>query len=154
MHMTNDTMARILFPAIIGAGCMVVALTAMNAIAAMTNLTPNVGDIVAFAVTSNQPTEDATRLIVRRPDRYGCVLDLGVLHRSGGSLIVESQVTEAAGSFRVHWAGGRTSADAANCGDQADLVLDGRELDMLAFSAGGYGAGQKHLPVFINASGV
>jgi len=81
------------------------------------------------------------------------VLDLNVLRRSGGSLVVEGQVSETTGTFRVHWAGQRTSADTANCGEDAILILEKRELDILAMRAGGYGADQKRLPTFVADAG-
>jgi hypothetical protein len=150
----KNTTARFPLPAIAGLGCVLVALFAVNAIAAIAAIRPQIGDIVAFTPSADQRDEDGTRLMVHRPDRFGCILDLSVLHHSGGSLVVESQVAEAVGSFRVHWAGERTSTDNANCGRNADLILDGRELDILALSAGGYGARPKRLPVFINRSRV
>jgi hypothetical protein len=148
----NDNTARFLFPAIAGLGCIIVALTAVHAIAAMAHIRPHIGDIVAFTASVDTPTEDGTRLIVHRPNQFGCILDLSVLRQSGGSLVVESQVADTSGSFRVHWAGQRTSADTANCGTHADLVLDGQELDILALSAGGYGAGPKTLPMLVSRS--
>jgi hypothetical protein len=151
----NDIRARILFPVIAGLGCVLLALSAVNAIAAMAHLRPHIGDIVSFTSTPDLTGEDNRRLIVHRTDQFGCVLDLSALRHTGGSLMVESQVEETDGSFRVHWAGQRTSTDNANCGAQADLILDGQELDILALSAGGYGAGTKHLPVLISqGSGV
>jgi hypothetical protein len=63
-------------------------------------------------------------------------------------------MTDAAGSFRVHWAGQRTSSDTGNCGDHADLILDGMELDLLALSAGGYGTDQKRMPFLVNANAI
>ncbi len=152
MPPTNDAMARLLLPTIAALGCLLIALSAANAIADMVHLRPHIGDIVSFTPTGNQPSADGTRLIVHRPSQFGCVLDLSVLRRSGGSLVVEGQVTEATGSFRVHWAGERTSVDTANCGEEADLILDGQELDILALSAGGYGTSKKHLPVFAASS--
>jgi hypothetical protein len=155
MTPTNDIVARILFPAIAGLGCALLALSAVNTIAAMAHLRPHIGDIVSFTPSADQAIEDSARLIVHRPDKFGCVLDLGVLRHGGGSLVVESQVAETSNSFRVHWAGQRTSIDNANCGAQSDLILDGQELDILALSAGGYGAGTKHLPVLVGqGSGV
>jgi hypothetical protein len=153
MPPTHDKMARFLLPAIAALVCFVVALSAVNAIAAMAHINPHIGDIVSFAPSdgapsADQPVEPAVRLIVHRPNQFGCILDLNVLRRSGGSVVVESQVTEAVGSFRVHWAGTRTSADNANCGTDTDLILDGQELNILAVGAGGYGAGPKHLPPF------
>jgi hypothetical protein len=102
MHPTNDTMARILLPVLIGIGCLIVALAGANAIATLAGMTPNIGDIVAFPAVNGQPIEDGTRLVVNRSDRPGCVLDLGVLRRSGGSLIVERRMTDGTGRFAVH----------------------------------------------------
>jgi hypothetical protein len=139
MRSKNDMIVGILIPAIAGLGGTLLALTAVHAIAAMTHMTPHIGDIVSFVRQTGEPVGDGVRLIVHRSSQVGCILDLGILRRSGGSLIVESQVTEVAGDFRVHWAGERTSADSGNCGNSADLILDRRELDILALGAGGYG---------------
>ncbi len=147
---TNDRLARILFPLVAGLGFTLLVLSAASAIAAMVHLRPHIGDIIAFTASVGEPVEASTRLIVHRPDQFGCVLDLGLLRNGGGSLVVESQTAEAIGSFRVHWAGQRTSSDNGNCGAEADLILDGRELDILALNAGGYGAGSKQLPVLLN----
>jgi hypothetical protein len=154
MPPTNDIMARILIPTIACLSCIVLAFSAVNAIAALAHIRPHIGDIVTFAASADQGTEDATRLIVHRPGQFGCILDLSVLRHSGGSFVIESQFTEATGSYRVHWAGPHTSADTANCGGDTDLILDGQELDILALSAGGYGAGSRHLPVIVNRTGV
>jgi hypothetical protein len=154
MRPTNDAMVRFLLPTVAGFGCTLFALGAMNAVAAMMHKAPRIGDIVSFTPSADRPVEPGTRLIVHRPDQFGCVLDLRVLRHSGGSLVVEGQATDAAGSFRVHWAGARTSADTANCGNNADLILERQELDILALGAGGYGAGEKPLPGSINRSGV
>ena len=146
MRTAYDKTIRIMVPIVAGAGCMLALLSAANAIAELGQATPHVGDIISFAASASQPVEDGTRLIVHRPDRVGCVLDLGILRRSGGSLVVEKQVNDGPQSFRVHWAGKRTTADASNCGDNADLILEGQQLDTVALAAGGYGAGEKALP--------
>jgi hypothetical protein len=127
---------------------MTVILTAIDALNGLKQATPRVRDIVSFTASAVTSTDD-TRLAVRRSGQSGCILAMDVLRHSGGSLVVESQITEAADSFRVHWAGARTTADSDDCGDRADLILEGRELDILAAVAGGYGAGQAHLPVMI-----
>jgi hypothetical protein len=153
MHKKNDVMARILLPAVAGLGSALLALTAVKAIAAMTHMAPHIGDIVSFARSTDQPAEDGVRLIVHRPNQVGCTLDLGVLRQTGGSLIVESRITEVAGDFQVHWAGERTSAGTGNCGNNADLILDKRELDILALGAGGYGV-EREVPVVVFENGM
>ena len=147
-------MARILLRILLGVGATLLTLTAMGAIAGMTHPSPCVGDIIAFTPSGAQPVADATRLIVHRPEQYGCMLDLGIMRQSGGSLVVESEIIGAAGSFRVHWAGARTGAGIADCGNDADLILDRRELDTLALHVGGYGAGTKRTPVMLSANGL
>jgi hypothetical protein len=139
---SNKNPVRLLLPVVIGAGCMMAMLSAVGAIAEYAHPTPHLGDIVSFAAFRNEPAGEATRLMVHRENQFDCVLDLNILHQSGGSLVVESQVNEAAQSFRVHWAGERTTADGRNCGDKADLIIDVRDLDVLALSAGGYGLGR------------
>ena len=153
MRTVNEKMIRMLWPLIAGAGCMTVILTAIDAFNGLKQATPHVGDIVSFNASTVISAEDATRLTVRRSGQSGCVLAVNILRQSGGSLVVESQIAEAADRFRVHWAGARTTADSDDCGDRADLVLEGRELDILATVAGGYGAGQTRLPALMVDTG-
>src|ERR1700753_1661187 len=127
MTPANDLTTRFLIPAIAAASCVIVVLTAVQAIGAMSHLRQHVADTVACSPGVDQPADDGKRLIVDRPEGFGCILDLSVLHQVGGSLVVEGQATDIDGSFRVHWAGKRTSVDSANCGGTADLILDGRE---------------------------
>lgn len=145
MRTTNDKLPRSLLPAAIAAVCILGTVTAVAAITAMTHPAAHLGDIVAFTPSAGEPATGAARLIVHRQDRFGCVLDLNILRRSGGSLVVEGQF-DTGNSFRVHWAGERTSADTASCGEQADLIVDARDLDRLALAAGGYGAGRQSAP--------
>jgi hypothetical protein len=119
---------------------LLVSAIALNLIVRIVHTTPHVGDIVAFAPSTALPADDGTRLIVHRQDQFGCVLDLNVLRRTGGSLVIENQLDAPPGRFAAHWAGPRTSADAADCGSQADLIVDRLDLEILSMSAGGYGA--------------
>jgi hypothetical protein len=97
-----------------------------------------VGDILAFTATPEAPALETSRFIVQRLDASGCVLDFNAIRRSGGSLVVESEVDAAKPGFRVHWAGERTTAGAGNCGDNADLIVSAQELKMMALGAVGY----------------
>jgi hypothetical protein len=144
-------MFRALGPMIAMASGALVGAFALNAIVKLATTTPHVGDIVAFSASTAAPFDDGTRLLVHRQDQYGCVLDLNVLRRAGGSLIVETQPDAGASGFRVHWAGARTSDDPANCGSDADLIVGRLDLDVLSLSAGGYGIGQKQATPFVTS---
>ena len=148
MRSINEMAVRALRPAIIVTACVLVAIIAMHKVTELARATPRVGDILAFVPSPVVPSDEDTNLLVDRQDQFGCVLDLNVLRRSGGSLIVETEIGGDARNFRVHWAGSRTSDNTANCGGNADLIIDRRDLDILALSAGGYGVGRKRMPVF------
>jgi len=144
--------AYLLRPMLIAVACLAAAAAGATTLTAITNINPGVGDIISFQPFSPfSPADESTRLVVHRRDQFGCVIDLNVVHESGGSLIVESRI--GGSGFRVHWAGPRTSVDIANCGPDADLIVDHRDLSVLALSAGGYGVGPKRNPVFVNSIG-
>ncbi len=147
MRSTNKKSTRLLLPVTLAAVCLLTAVTTVSAIADLAGAMPHVGDIIAFPPSENEPAGQDMRLIVYRQDKFGCVLDLNVIRHSGGSLVVETQTSGDAASFRAHWAGQRTSADASNCGSDADLVVDHHDLDMLALSAGGFAVQPRRLPV-------
>jgi hypothetical protein len=147
MRTINEIAAWALRPVVVVAACGLIVAVAVNRIVELARATPHVGDILAFVPSSSVSGEEDTRLLVHRRDQFGCVLDLNVLRRSGGSLIVETEI-DGAKNFRVHWAGDRTSADTGNCGSDADLIVDHRELKILALSAGGYGVGSRRMRIF------
>jgi hypothetical protein len=139
MRTINNKTARSLRPTIAAAtGVLVVAL-ALNVMVRLAHTTPHLGDIVAFAPSATAPADDGARLLVHRQDQFGCVLDLNVLRRSGGSMVLETQLSVQGNNFSVHWAGTRTSDDPGNCGSDADLILDRLDLEILSLAAGGYG---------------
>jgi hypothetical protein len=149
MRTSNKKTARNLGPAIIASTAVVTAALALNVLARLVQTTPHVGDIIAFPASAIRFYDDTTRLLVHRQDQFGCVLDLNVLHRSGGSLVLETRLSGEMSSFRTHWAGARTSDDPGNCGSDAELVLDRLDLDILAVAAHGYGIHPTHgAPVF------
>jgi hypothetical protein len=143
---------RLLRPASIVMACGMVVLVSVNRIMPVFRAAPAVGDMLVFGKV---PTTDADdiRLLVHRRDRFGCVLDLNVLRHSGGSLIIEATTEAGADDFRVHWAGQRTSGDTGNCGGEADLLVDHRDLEMLALAAGGFEAGARRAPIVVSAVG-
>ena len=154
MRSMRKKAAYLLRPMLIAVACVAAAAAGATTLTAIANINPGVGDIISFQASSPfAPNEEGTRLVVHRQDQFGCVIDLNVVHESGGSLIVESRMGGGGSGFRVHWAGPRTSVDTANCGADADLIVDHRDLSVLALSAGGYGVGPKRNPVFVNSIG-
>ena len=149
MRSKSEILVNTLLPIVAGASCMITLLVTMSAYDEWRNATPRVGDLVAFVGSDEVSTEDGLRLVAQRPTQSGCVLDLNVLQRSGGSLVVESQMIEAKGSFKVHWAGQRTATDSGNCGTNADLILSKHELRVLASAAGGYELGEQTSSFFM-----
>lgn len=58
---------------------------------------------------------------------------------SGGSLLIDAVRREPRLGYRVHWAGARTTDDAADCGTSAELLLGPTDIAALTFAAGGSG---------------
>jgi hypothetical protein len=121
------------------AGAVKIARTAVA-------LGPTVGDIVQFDPKGYLPLDVHTQVAAQRTDASACVLDLEAIHRSGGSLIVEQRrLGDGNPRYRVHWAGRQSAKGPADCGQDADLVLDDSNLELLAMAAGGWGVGHKHI---------
>lgn len=139
--------ARFIGPTLVVAGIALAVFFVTSKIIGLAHVTPHVGDIIAFTPPSEEANEPGTRLLVHRRDQFGCVLDLDVLRHSGGSLIVETDISGDGRNFGVHWAGDGTSADTGNCGTDADLLVDRSDMNILALSAVGYGAGRRAMPV-------
>ncbi|MDR3530430.1 MAG: hypothetical protein P4L90_07760 [Rhodopila sp.] len=152
MRMTNHKKTWAVLPAVVAAAGALAAAMTLKAMTVMARATPHVGDIIAFAASLDVPIDNGTRLLVHRQDRFGCVLDLNILRHSGGSLVVESQIAGDGRNFRLHWAGERTSADTGNCGGDADLIADHRDLDILAKAAGALDSGKND--ALVSAGGI
>jgi hypothetical protein len=144
MSTGNDKIGRVMGPALFGAVTLLTAAGAVNMVAMLARSGPRVGDIIAFdRQHQTAALESEARLLVHRPDQYACVLDLNTMRQGGGSMVVEARMPGETRAFHLHWAGGRTSQDTADCGQTADLILDHRDMDILALAAGGYGVNHK-----------
>lgn len=105
------------------------------------SLGPGIGDIVAFPAT-RAPSVSTASMTVQEfgaSARGICVLDVPVIQSTGGSLVIEAMQFKPDRSFRVHWAGVRTSKDQQDCGSSADLLLSKVQMGSLIFAAGGTG---------------
>jgi hypothetical protein len=134
---------RSLLLAIVGVLAVVFAVAAIAREAAQ--LGPRVGDVVAFEPGHPIPFDSQARLTASRPGQVNCVLDVAMMQRSGGSLMVEQRGGMPDLFYHAHWAGPRTSADSDDCGAEADLVLSQIDINALAAAAGGFGV--EHTPV-------
>jgi hypothetical protein len=150
MRTNYDRMVRLLAPAVFGAAAVFVAAGAATLISFVRSGAA-VGDLIVFEPNAGPVADTEPRLVVHRPDQFGCVLDLNTIRQSGGSLIIEARLSGDGQNYRLHWAGERTTADSGDCGHSADLIVDHSDLDNLAVAAGGFGLGHKRTPVFTTA---
>jgi hypothetical protein len=105
------------------------------------SLGPQIGDIVSFPPSQLQSVSTAS-MTVSPATPYAhatCVLDVPVMQRFGGSLVIEATHSKPDRQFQAHWAGSRTSDGQEDCGGSADLVLNPVQIAALIFAAGGTG---------------
>ncbi len=141
---TNDRRSREPHVVILVAAILlcVTGLVVAGLLALADHLAPQVGDIIAFP-PSNRPSISTASITVSPavPRSHAtCVLDVPVMQRFGGSLVIEATQSKPARNFLVHWAGLLTSHGRDSCGDSADLLLDSAQMAELIFAAGGTGA--------------
>jgi hypothetical protein len=124
-------------------GCVVGALLASSvavvSAARTLELGPKVGDILVFR-PGLQISADWDFSAVTTGDQLpvSCTLKPVVMGSGGGSLVVEERLDHPR-AFRVHWAGGRTTAGGGDCGATADLIVSGPDLQLLTNAVGGAG---------------
>jgi hypothetical protein len=94
------------------------------------------GDILVFKHGARMPSD--WEFAVTTSQAVGCVLTPAVMAADGGSLVVEQRFNDPH-IYHVHWAGGRTSDGATDCGRSADLVVNSAELQLLSNAVGGPG---------------
>lgn len=105
------------------------------------DLGPQTGDIISFPATQ-LPSVSTASITVSPAGAAGsapCVLDVHVMQKSGGSLVIEATQVEPGRGFQVHWAGVRTSDGREDCGGSVDLLLNSAQIAALVFAAGGTG---------------
>jgi hypothetical protein len=143
MTPTNDRKSSERHTAI--AAVALVIVTAMVLAAGLSRLAselePQIGDIISFP-TANMPPNSTAIIQADQADASPgrrCVLDLHIMQRSGGSLMIEGALIKPSHRFRVHWAGTRTSDGRDDCGRSADLLLNSVQVAALVFAAGGTG---------------
>ena len=121
----------------VAAGLLVATIIGASLRLAM-SLNDRTGDIIRLAPT-DQPVSDSdvripAMVIGDGPDRV-CMFDLRVMELSGGSLVVDATQFDPVLSYRVHWAGVRTSQDASDCGQTAELRVSADVIAALSIAA-------------------
>ncbi len=150
---------------LLAVGVVLVGMAALSGALGLAGLVrvsgPAVGDIVAFDANFGVPEDVPDRLSVMRADGTPCQLDLRVMQRVHGSLIVDAATNGATTngaatggsppSFRLHWTGAHSSLDAGDCGATAEIVASDRVMAALLIATGGVGVGpgKRALPVYL-----
>lgn len=134
--MWKPSLVRLLPSFAVAGVAVAAALSGASALSAWRDAAaPHIGDMISFrAGGTGQPGK---RVTVVRQKGGTCVLDLGVLHGSGGSFIVEGPAPDE--RFLLHWAGPRTERGAANCGASAEIILTVRQIEVLGVAAYAFG---------------
>jgi hypothetical protein len=122
--------------ALVVAGLLAGSVAAVSRIGTV-HFGPRVGDMLVFRPGHSSGTSRAIE-VTRASQSADCVLAPSVMREQGGSLVVEEKLP-ASWIYRVHWAGGPTSAGSEDCGPSADLVVAVEDLRFLAYAAGGVG---------------
>jgi hypothetical protein len=129
--------------------CLIAALLASSvavvSAARTIDIGPKVGDILVFRQGSRMPADWEFTVATASAPSTACNLRPTVMASEGGSLVVEERV-QAPRAFHVHWAGGRTSDSGPDCGGDAQLVVTGADLQLLANAVGGAGVEHKAFP--------
>ena len=144
MTPANNSKSSDLYNVLIGmvlAG-LILAVAVVGGLRLLESLGPRIGDIIAFDRSRREPTDMQARITVTPTSGLSatpCILDVRVMWAAGGSLVIEALQLQPSPSFRVHWAGGRTSEGVTDCGTTADFRLSRSEIVTLTFAAGGKG---------------
>jgi len=121
------------------------ALAAVLLVAAVISAAPRLatlmnnrtGDIIQLARTDEPVSDSDARIpamvIGDRHDR-ACTLNLRVMESSGGSLVIDATQFDPVLSYRVQWAGMRTSNDASDCGQAAELRVSADAITALSLA--------------------
>ena len=105
-------------------------------------LRPRTGDIMSFGLAKGAMSDRNTMVtagLAGNSSVASCVLQPHFMQKFGGSLVIEATQFEPNVNYHVHWAGGHTSDNGADCGRSADLLLSPADLTVLSFAAGGWG---------------
>jgi hypothetical protein len=152
MQQRGDRTTQLTLLAVCASLVVMVAVTAALGLADLVRVSgPAVGDIVAFDAKLGVSDDLPNHLSVTRTDGTACQLDLQVMQRVHGSLIVDATSRDPQPAYRLHWSGTHSSLDANDCGPTADVMASDRVMAALLVATGGVGIGphKQALPVYL-----
>ena len=127
------------------AGALVTAATGLCVLGELEQLGPTVGNLIVFRPTPSMTEWWRIKAAVAEPGDSvrttaigSCDLSPSIMGDGGGSMVIEARRLTSPPTYRVHWAGKRTTRDANDCGRTADLILSRSDLMRLADVAGGF----------------
>lgn len=104
-------------------------------------LAPSLGEIIRFVPSHGRdgpPHSAVSATVVASlfggPTARVCELSPREMSASGGSMVIEARVREAA-AYVVHWAGGATSQGDGDCGPSAELMVSAKDLTALIWAS-------------------
>jgi hypothetical protein len=120
------------------AACLLVVMIIGASLRLAASMSARTGDVIRLDPT-DRPISDSAALVPAivvgdGPDRV-CTFNLRVMELSGGSLVIEATQFDPVLSYRVHWAGVRTSNDANDCGRAAELQVNADAIAALSMAA-------------------
>jgi hypothetical protein len=142
-------------PILLAVGAGLVAMATLSFVLGVADFVrvrgPGVGDVVAFDANFGVPADLPTRLSVTRADGTQCQLDLEVMQRVHGSLMVDAVTSDSPHVYLLHWAGAHSSLGAGDCGAAADIVASDTVMATQLVATGGVGVGarKRALPVYL-----
>ena len=102
------------------------------------DISPNVGDILVFRPNARLATDWSFDVARSAEPTSRCIMKPDVMAAGGGSVVIEERLN-GPHSYRVHWAGTRSSDGSFDCGRSADLIVSGPDMQLLSNSVGGPG---------------
>ncbi len=103
-----------------------------------TSMSARTGDIIRLSPTDPPVSDSEARvpaIIIGDGHDRVCMFNLRVMELSGGSIVIEATRFDPVLSYRVHWAGVRTSNDATDCGRAAELRVSADAIAALSMAA-------------------
>ena len=121
----------------VAAGLLVATIIGVSLRVAM-SMNDRTGDIIRLTPTDRPVSDSDARIpaaIIGDGPEKACMFDLRVMELSGGSLVIDATQFDPVLSYRVHWAGVRTSHDASDCGRAAELRVSADAIAALSMAA-------------------